>query len=227
MKIIARALGGVLAFVLTLSASAQDAVLFQGIVTYALVPDSTLPAALLKAFPESMRLTFSGDDVRTEFYYNGRLGSTLLYLAKEKRAFAYSPESANGISLTEQENWLLAGGLKKVELSEVENGTPCIPLSGLVELQNGARVESVGCTDPAWHLPAKANYRTGNQILNGLPSGVVHVPIGLDFAQKLPDGSAAYRIHVERTSVEPGQPEELSLPDGVEFSPMKAPGKGR
>jgi hypothetical protein len=63
--------------------------------------------------------------------------------------------------------------------------------------------------------------------LNGLPSGVVHLPIGVDFVQKLPDGSSAFRIHVERTSLEPGQPEELTLPEGVEFSPMKAPGKGR
>lgn len=221
------ALAGVLALALNFSASAQDAVLFQGSVTYNLVPDSTLPAALLKAFPESMRLTFSGDDVRTEFFYNERLGSTLVYLAKEKRAFAYSPGSTKGISLTEQENWALAGGLKKVELSEVEDGTPCVPLAGLVELQNGARVETVGCTDPAWHLPGKANYRTGNQILNGLPSGVVHMPIGIDFVQGMPDGSAAYRIHVERTTVEPGQPEELTLPEGIEFSPMKASGKGR
>ena len=227
MKTIARALGGVLAFVLSLSASAQEAAVFQGTVTYALVPDSTLPAALLKAFPESMALTFSGDDVRTEFFYNGRLGSTLIYLSKEKRAFAYAPESTNGVSLTEQENWLFAGGLKKVELSELEDGTSCVPLSGLVELQNGARVESVGCADPAWHLPTKANYRTGNQILNGLPSGVVHMPIGIDFVQKLPDGSSVYRIHVERTSLEAGQPEELILPQGVEFSPMKSSGKGR
>jgi hypothetical protein len=53
------------------------------------------------------------------------------------------------------------------------------------------------------------------------------MPIGVDFVQKLPDGSSAYRIHVERTSLEPGQPEELRLPEGVEFSPMKASGKGR
>lgn len=223
----AAALAGVLALVLSFSASAQDAVLFQGSVTYTLVPDSTLPAALLKAFPESMRLTFAGDDVRTEFFYNDRIGSTLLFLAKDKRAYAFSPGSMKGISLTEQENWALAGGLKKVELSEVEDGTPCVPLAGLLELQNGARVESVGCTDPAWHLPVKANYRTGNQILNGLPSGVVHMPIGIDFVQKMPDGSAAYRIHVERTAVEPGQPEQLTLPEGIEFSPMKTSGKGR
>lgn len=226
MKILKHVLGGVLAFALGMSASAQDAVLFQGSVTYALVPDSTLPAALLKAYPESMRLTFSGDDVKTEFFYNGQLGAELYYLAKDRRAYALSPGSKKGISLTEQDNWLLAGGLKKAELSEVENGTPCVPLNGLLVLEVGTQIESVGCTDPAWHLPTKANYRTGNQVLNGLPSGVLHMPIGLDLIQKLPDG-ATYRIHVERTLVEPGMSAELTLPDGVEFTATKAPKVGK
>jgi hypothetical protein len=117
----------------------------------------------------------------------------------------------------------LAGELKKSELKEEENGTPCVSLLGLLVLGNGMHIESVGCTDPAWHLPTKANYRTGNQVLNGLPEGIVHMPIGVDILQKLTDGSS-YRIHVERSAVEPGTPEALALPEGVSFSPVQIPG---
>ena len=209
--------------VLGMSAKGQEAVEFQGSVTYLLVPDSTLPAGMLQAFPQSMRLTFSGDDVKTEFFYGQKVGSELIYLAKDKRAYAFSTEAKSGISLTERDNWALAGELKKSELKEEENGTPCVSLLGLLVLGNGMQIESVGCTDPAWHLPAKANYRTGNQVLNGLPEGIVHMPIGVDILQKLTDGSS-YRIHVERSAVEPGTPEALALPEGVSFSPVQIPG---
>jgi hypothetical protein len=218
-----KAFAGVLALVLGMSAKAQEAVEFQGSVTYLLVPDSTLFAGMLQAFPQSMRLTFSGDDVKTEFFYGQKVGSELIYLAKDKRAYAFAPEAKSGISLTERDNWALAGELKKSELKEEENGTPCVSLLGLLVLGNGMQIESVGCTDPAWHLPAKANYRTGNQVLNGLPEGIVHMPIGVDILQKLTDGSS-YRIHVERSTVEPGTPEALALPEGVSFSPVQIPG---
>jgi hypothetical protein len=218
-----KAFAGVLALVLGMSAKGQEAVDFQGSVTYLLVPDSTLPAGMLQAFPQSMRLTFSGDDVKTEFFYGQKVGSELIYLAKDKRAYAFSTEAKSGISLTERDNWALAGELKKSELKEEENGTPCVSLLGLLVLGNGMQIESVGCTDPAWHLPAKANYRTGNQVLNGLPEGIVHMPIGVDILQKLTDGSS-YRIHVERSTVEPGTPEALALPEGVSFSPVQIPG---
>jgi hypothetical protein len=218
-----KAFAGVLALVLGMSAKGQEAVEFQGSVTYLLVPDSTLPAGMLQAFPQSMRLTFSGDDVKTEFFYGQKVGSELIYLAKDKRAYAFSTEAKSGISLTERDNWALAGELKKSELKEEENGTPCVSLLGLLVLGNGMQIESVGCTDPAWHLPAKANYRTGNQVLNGLPEGIVHMPIGVDILQKLTDGSS-YRIHVERSAVEPGTPEALALPEGVSFSPVQIPG---
>jgi hypothetical protein len=214
---------GVLALVLGMSAKAQEAVEFQGSVTYLLVPDSTLPAGMLQAFPQSMRLTFSGDDVKTVFYYGSQVGSELIYLAKDKRAYAFSPGGKSGVSLSEPDNWALAGELKKSELKEEENGTPCVSLLGLLVLGNGMQIESVGCTDPAWHLPAKANYRTGNQVFNGLPAGIVHMPIGVDILQKLPDGSS-FRIHVERSVVEPGSPEALALPEGVAFSPVQIPG---
>ena len=209
--------------VLGMSAKGQEAVEFQGSVTYLLVPDSTLPAGMLQAFPQSMRLTFSGDDVKTEFFYGQKVGSELIYLAKDKRAYAFSTEAKSGISITERDNWALAGELKKSELKEEENGTPCVSLLGLLVLGNGMQIESVGCTDPAWHLPTKANYRTGNQVLNGLPEGIVHMPIGVDILQKLTDGSS-YRIHVERSAVEPGTPEALALPEGVSFSPVQIPG---
>jgi hypothetical protein len=218
-----KAFAGVLALVLGMSAKGQEAVEFQGSVTYLLVPDSTLPAGMLQAFPQSMRLTFSGDDVKTEFFYGQKVGSELIYLAKDKRAYAFSTEAKSGISITERDNWALAGELKKSELKEEENGTPCVSLLGLLVLGNGMQIESVGCTDPAWHLPAKANYRTGNQVLNGLPEGIVHMPIGVDILQKLTDGSS-YRIHVERSAVEPGTPEALALPEGVSFSPVQIPG---
>jgi hypothetical protein len=218
-----KAFAGVLALVLGMSAKGQEAVDFQGSVTYLLVPDSTLPAGMLQAFPQSMRLTFSGDDVKTEFFYGQKVGSELIYLAKDKRAYAFSTEAKSGISLTERDNWALAGELKKSELKEEENGTPCVSLLGLLVLGNGMQIESVGCTDPAWHLPTKANYRTGNQVLNGLPEGIVHMPIGVDILQKLTDGSS-YRIHVERSAVEPGTPEALALPEGVSFSPVQIPG---
>jgi hypothetical protein len=218
-----KALAGVLALALGMSAKGQEAVEFQGAVTYLLMPDSTLPAAMLRAFPQSMRLTFSGDDVKTEFFYGTLVGSELIYLAKDKRAYAFAPGAKSGVSLTEPDNWALAGELKKSELKEEENGTPCVSLLGLLVLGNGMQIESVGCTDPAWHLPAKANYRTGNQVLNGLPSGIVHMPIGVDLVQKLPDGSA-YRIHVERSTLEPGVAEPLALPEGVSFAPVQVPG---
>jgi hypothetical protein len=218
-----KAFAGVLALVLGMSAKGQEAVEFQGSVTYLLVPDSTLPAGMLQAFPQSMRLTFSGDDVKTEFFYGQKVGSELIYLAKDKRAYAFSTEAKSGISITERDNWALAGELKKSELKEEENGTPCVSLLGLLVLGNGMQIESVGCTDPAWHLPTKANYRTGNQVLNGLPEGIVHMPIGVDILQKLTDGSS-YRIHVERSAVEPGTPEALALPEGVSFSPVQIPG---
>lgn len=75
---------------LGMSAKGQEAVEFQGAVTYLLMPDSTLPAAMLQAFPQSMRLTFSGDDVKTEFFFGTQVGSELIYLAKDKRAYAYT-----------------------------------------------------------------------------------------------------------------------------------------
>jgi hypothetical protein len=50
MNWIGKALAGVLALALGMSAKGQEAVEFQGAVTYLLMPDSTLPAAMLQAF---------------------------------------------------------------------------------------------------------------------------------------------------------------------------------
>jgi len=45
----------------------------------------------------------------------------------------------------------------------------------------------------------------------------------VDLVQKLPDGST-YRIHVERSTLEPGVAEPLALPEGVSFAPVQVPG---
>ena len=201
---------------------AQEVPVFQGKVVYSIVPPAELPH-LASQMPSTMILYFKGNDVRTVVPSadSTQPAAILLAIAEDRKVYIFSEGNKSGLTLSAHDNWKMAGGLKKSDVDEVADGTPCAAVTGFLETGNGIRIDVKGCSDPQWEIAPKADYRTGNQILNGIPAGLQYMPLGMDIVQTI--GLQKITFHIERLSLEPGVLEEalFALPTDITFEAIK------